>query len=495
MRSIYGILVLVCLLLTTPLEAKDTMRDSVVKVYATLRAPDFVRPWTKLAPQESVGSGVVIDGNRILTNAHVVAYSTQVFVQANESTDKLTARVDVIAPEVDLAVIRLDDESFFDTHPSLALADKIPVVKDKVTVYGYPVGGEQLSVTEGIVSRLEFARYHSIVPGLRIQIDAAVNPGNSGGPVVSDGQMVGLVFSKMQQAENIGYIIPAEEIARFLQNIPDGVYHGKPTFFIQVQSVENEALRAKLGLNKDDGGVMVTDIGSKDASYPLKPWDVLTQLGTYKLDKKGNVQIRDDLWLPSPFLIPKLVHNNTIPATVIREGKRLEVEIPVSAESHLLLPPLLGKYPRYFVHGPLVFTEASQELVAAINSHAEFRDHLAQIRNPLISKQWNRKKTPDEELVILGRGLLDHPITKGYDAQTFAVVAKINGVAVNNLTHLVELLRDADSEYMTFELAGDYETLVFRREALKKATETILANEDIRSQGSEDLLKIWQQGK
>ena len=131
MRS-HGILVaLTCLLAPVYAEGKDSIRDSVVKIYSTQRGPDFVRPWTKSAPQECVASGVVIEGKRILTNAHVVQFATQIFVQANGSTEKLTARVGVIAPDIDLAVLRLEDEAFFAEHPALPLADGIPTSRTR----------------------------------------------------------------------------------------------------------------------------------------------------------------------------------------------------------------------------------------------------------------------------------------------------------------------------------------------------------------------------
>jgi S1-C subfamily serine protease len=489
MRSLAILAALTCLLAAAHAQGKDSIRDSVVKIYSTQRGPDFVRPWTKTAPQESVGSGVVIEGKRILTNAHVVQYATQIFVQANGSTEKLTARVGVIGPGVDLAVLRLDDEAFFADHPPLPLADGIAHVKDKVTVYGYPVGGDQLSVTEGIVSRVDYSSIYYTDRGLSIQVDAAVNPGNSGGPAVSDGRIVGLVFSKLSKAENIGYLIAAEEIGMFLKDIADGAYHGKPMLFEQLQTVENEALRAKLHLDKDTGGVMVTEPYSKDPSYPLKTDDVIAEIGSYKLDKQGNVRVRDDLWLSCSYLVPKLAQHDKLPVTVIRDGKPLKTDVPVSAENRLPVPYLKGNYPRYFVHGPMVFMGASQELVYA------YLAYLMMGHNPLFGQHWQWQSTPGEEVVVLGYALLNHRITKGYGPQHFAVVSQVNGTAVHNLSHLVELLRDAKTEYITFRLAGAYETLVFRRDELDKSTEEILANEDIRSRGSEDLLKIWQQRK
>jgi len=160
------------------------VENSVVKVFATVRHPDLTRPWNKQPPSDVSGSGVVIEGKRILTNAHIVLYASQIQIQANQAGDKLSATLEWIAPGIDLAVLKLDDESFFDSHAALPRATTMPDVKDTVMVYGYPTGGTSLSITKGIVSRIEFAPYNYPVSGLRIQIDAAINPGNSGGPVV-----------------------------------------------------------------------------------------------------------------------------------------------------------------------------------------------------------------------------------------------------------------------------------------------------------------------
>ncbi|MGZ5183146.1 MAG: trypsin-like peptidase domain-containing protein, partial [Ramlibacter sp.] len=129
---------------------------SVVKIFSTLRRPDPYKPWTKATPQDVTGSGVIIEGKRILTNAHVVGYASQVQVQASEDGDKVGATVVAVARGMDLALLKLDDESFFDKHPALPRASVLPDVREQVFAYGYPVGGNSLSITKGIVSRVEF---------------------------------------------------------------------------------------------------------------------------------------------------------------------------------------------------------------------------------------------------------------------------------------------------------------------------------------------------
>src|SRR3954451_14563767 len=152
---------------TAPTTAKDNLiARSVVKVFSTMREPNPYKPWQKEAPSESTGSGVVIEGKRILSNAHVVLYASQVLVQANQAGEKIPARVVAIAPGIDLAVLELDDETFFDTHPPLPRAKTLPALQDTVLAYGYPMGGDSLSITKGIVSRIEFAPYNYPVAGM-----------------------------------------------------------------------------------------------------------------------------------------------------------------------------------------------------------------------------------------------------------------------------------------------------------------------------------------
>jgi S1-C subfamily serine protease len=214
---------------TVTASGNSHLENAAIKVFSTLRAPDPFKPWSKASPQEVTGSGVVIEGKRILTNAHVVGYASQVQVQANQSGDKVPATVVAIARGMDLALLKLDDESFFDTHPPVKRSNALPDVRDAVFAYGYPTGGASLSITKGIVSRIEFVNYHGPVAGLRIQIDAAINPGNSGGPVAAGDRMIGLAFATATNAQNVGYIIPNEEIELFLKDVADGHYDaGKP---------------------------------------------------------------------------------------------------------------------------------------------------------------------------------------------------------------------------------------------------------------------------
>ena len=492
MRSAIRVFFGIWLLVVGQARAKDEYGDSVVKIRITQRAPDLVKPWAKASPKKAVGSGVIIQGKRILTNAHVVRHAGQIFVQGNQSTEKLPARVVFLADDADLALIELDDESFFDDRPALPLAEELPYVRDTVNVYGYPTGGEQLSVTEGIVSRIEYAAFHDYCYGLRIQIDAALNPGNSGGPAIVGGQVVGLVFRKIKEGENIGYLIAVDEILMFLEDIKDGSYDGKPVIRDQLQVTENPSLRDRLGL-KDETGLMVREPYGNDDSYPLKQWDVITHVADYSLDHRGMVQFNDDLRLSWQYLVPKLVTDGTIGLSVLRDGKSIDIAVPVYRGKDLVVPFLSGEYPRYFICGPMIFQQATQELIARVAwSSGKNAMALHMLRSPLLAREFDRRGFEGEELVVLGASLFPHRIATGYSGTALGVVTHVDDTSIRNLAHLVECMRDASGEYITFTIAGLYSTLVFNREEFLASTEEILSDEGIRKQYSSDLAEIWE---
>ncbi|MES2697343.1 MAG: trypsin-like peptidase domain-containing protein [Verrucomicrobiota bacterium] len=463
------------------------VENSVVKIFATSRLPDAYKPWAKQGPREATGTGFIIEGKRILTNAHVVAYASQVQVQANQSGDKMSATVESIAPGIDLAVLKLDDESFFDDRAPIPRATKLPAVKDTVMVYGFPAGGTNLSITKGIVSRIEFASYSYPTSGLRIQIDAAINPGNSGGPAVADDKMIGVAFSRLGGGDNIGYIIPCEEVELFLKDTADGKYDGKPALFDSLQTFENPALRPYLKVGRGVEGMIVTQADTeeiKDSNYPLKPWDIITRIGDTKIDNEGMVRV-GDIRVRFQYMIQKVASNGTVPLTIVRAGDEIKVEIPVAARRPALIPDLDGAYPSYFIYGPIVFSSATN--IFGGNPAA-----FTVTRNPLGVRRLDRPAFEGEALVVVASPFFPHKLSKGYSSMQSSVIEKVNGIKIKNLPHLIETLRDLKDEFVVFEAAGRrFETTVFPRKEMEAATEDILNDNGVRAQGTPELMSIW----
>jgi S1-C subfamily serine protease len=471
------------------------IENSVVKVFATMRYPDPFKPWTKQAPSEVTASGVVIEGRRILTNAHVVLYATQVQIQANAAGDKVPATVVAVAPGIDLAVLQLDDASFFDAHPPVARASKLPQIKDAVLAYGFPTGGNSLSITKGIVSRIEFVAYSYPVSGLRIQVDAAINPGNSGGPAIAGDRMIGLAFSKLGgDSQNIGYIIPNEEVELFLKDIADGRYDGKPAMYDELQTLENPALREYLKLDKGVEGMVVHRPYKTDASYPLKEWDVLTRIGDAPIDNQGMVKLDKDLRVSFAYLIQRSANDGKLPMTIVRAGKPMQIQLPVSAQHPTLVTDLAGGYPSYFIYGPLVFSTATWQLVSSFENNAGLLRILGAVKSPLITRALDPPDAETEELVVISSPFFPHKLANGYSNPAGSVVYSVNGTHVRSLHHLVALLRDLKDPYVTieFDQKGN-EALVFSRPAMLAATDDILTDNGVRAQGSPDMMTVWQE--
>ena len=477
------------------------LENSVVKVFSSMRYPDPYKPWTKQAPSDATGSGVVIAGNRILTNAHVIMYASEIQVRANQSGNKLTARVEFVARDMDLAILKLEDESFFNDRPAVACAATLPEIKDAVMAFGYPVGGDSMSVTKGIVSRIDFAAYGFdptgySAAGLRIQVDAAINPGNSGGPAVVGDKMIGLAFASLGGAQNISYIIPCTEIERFLQDVTDSKYDGKPMMTDRLQTLENSALRAFLKLPKGTEGIVVgepTEAASGGVlASGLRKWDVITKIGDAPVDDQGMIKISANSRVGFQYLIQSLAKNGKVPLTVVRDGKPQAIDLVVTPSRPGLIPSLDGAYPSYFVYGPLVLSAASMEYVGGFMRNQGMGNMLGIMTSSLIRRMLDRPAVPGESLVVVASPFFPHRLGQGYSNPMGTVLGKLNGTPVKSLTHAVELLRDNTAEFVTMDFEGPFtETLVFNHKEMLAATEAILTDNGVRTQGSTDSLATW----
>jgi S1-C subfamily serine protease len=483
-----------CVFLQTTLSVFAGPEESVVKIIAAPTLPDPARPWAKPASGDGNGTGVIIDGSRILTNAHVVMYSPEVFVQARPSDEKFEAKIVAIDRDIDLAVLTVKDVKFFNKKPAVPRAGKLPRIQDPVTVFGFPIGGNDLSVTKGEISRIDFKAYGFRGTGTVIQISAAVNPGNSGGPALVGDKIVGIVQSYAAGTQNIGYIIPNEEIDIFLENLKGGRYAGKATDVsgTAFQTMENSALRRMLKVDATVKGVLVHPPRKPAADYPLKPFDIVTRIGEHEIDDIGKVQLANGRRAPFQYLFAKLAVENRVPLTVWRGGQQVRVPYPVTTRDTRLLPTYAGEPLAYFIHGPLVFATAKAD---DISLYALMNRSLYSVNSPLIDRHFEVAGFPGEELVVVSAPMFKHKLGKGYADPVGKVVETVNGTRIKNLSHLVEVLRDCRDELVTLRFADNYsEVLVFERQAMEKATEEILEDNGISStrRGSADLLKLWK---
>ncbi len=426
------------LLLSGPLRAADDgMRNSAVKIFTTSQKADFYQPWQTSAQDSLSGSGVIIEGDRILTNAHVV--SDQIFVQVRRPGDakKYEATVEFVAHDCELAILKVKDPAFYKGAKPVTLGE-LPRQRDKVSVYGFPAGGDDLSITEGIISRIEVIDYsHSTRNLLALQTDAAINPGNSGGPMMKDGKLVGVSFQSYSGAgvENIGYAVPIPLVRRFLRDIRNGHYERVPSVGLIWQSMENDGLRARYKMKAGQTGVLVTRVVYGSAAWgQLKEGDVLTAVDGVKVADDGTYLFSPDKRLAFTHLISMRLVDETVPFDVLRDGRPLRVELVMKASKEDIVgEPLYDVRPRYFIYGGLVFTPVTSNYLALWPPN-DVPMALRYLRSFVLPSE-------DRTEAVVIPFMLPNEVNAGYHDFRGVLVESVNGRKISRLEDVLEALK------------------------------------------------------
>jgi S1-C subfamily serine protease len=453
----------------TTLDNSDIYR-SVVRIEVATQMPDLATPWNAGRFSGGIGTGFLIGKNQFLTNAHVVSNAQRVLINIYGSPRKHTARVAHIAHDCDLALLEVEDFSPFEKLPHFAISETVPLLESQVRVIGYPVGGERLSVTRGVVSRIDFQSYsHSRSDShLVVQIDAAINPGNSGGPVLQEGKVVGVAFQGLTRADNTGYIIPTPVVRRFLKDIEDGKYDHYVDLGISEFPLINPAMRAALNLPDDELGVLVTNVTPTSAcDGKVLPGDVLLALDQYPVDSAGAVLIEGEK-VNMNEIVERKFANDTVNLTLFRSGKKMQVAVTLVS-----IPPTriyAIKYeakPRYIVHGGLVLQPLDTNLYATM----QFSDvSLRRLYADYISKGIFQKK---EDIVVLTRIQSDELTTQIPKLEGRAI-SKINGTEITSLKQAHDILYAPDQpEFLVINLIGAERPIVLPTKAIPAANERI----------------------
>ena len=455
----------------TAADISDVYR-SVVRIEASTQVPDYQTPWNSGRFSGGIGSGFLIGKNQFLTNAHVVSNSRRLMLTVHGSPTKYPAKIEYIAHDCDLALLSVEDFSDFEGFPQFAFGD-VPKLESQVRVIGYPVGGDRLSVTRGVVSRIDFQAYsHTRADShLVVQIDAAINPGNSGGPVVQGDKVVGVAFQGLRQADNTGYVIPTPVVNRFLKDIEDGKYDPYPELGVTTFDLHNPAMRMALGLPNDGMGVLISDVSLGSSAHgSLKPGDILMSLDGNAVDSAGQVKI-DGGKVNLAEIVERKFVGDKITVGVLRDGEPLEVEMTLEPLEEMRMYAIqYGKDPRYIVFAGLVFQPLNTNLFAA----HKFEDTtVRRLYTDYVSKGLFKQH---EDVVILTRVESD-PVTSQLDEFAGHAVDKINGVEVRSLAHAHELLHPEKApEFHVIELFGADRPVVIPADKVGEANERVSKN-------------------
>ncbi|EME27544.1 serine-type endopeptidase isoform 1 [Galdieria sulphuraria] len=449
--------------------------DSVFKLYVTHCEPNYSLPWQKRRQTYSTSTAFAVGNRRILTNAHCVEHSTVVKIKKRGSEKKYMAQVVSIGNDCDIALLSVEDESFWEGVECLS-SGRLPYLQEAVTVVGYPIGGENISVTAGVVSRVELQQYsHGAIDLLGVQIDAAINPGNSGGPAFNSRfECVGIAFQSLltTEAENIGYIIPWLVVQHFLDDFDrNGYYTGFCYCGFEFQRMENEYLRKSFHLSDESGGVLIKRIApTSPCSKVLQKGDVITHFDGVPIANDGTVSYRGGERINFHYLITLKFVGESCTVRIVRNGNIMEVSYPLF-ELPLLVPIHEKRpVPEYLTVAGLVFVALSEPYLRS--EYGEKWDFEAPVK--LLDKLlYGYKRTANEQVVILSQ-VLNARINVGYECLTNTELLHFNGTRVENLCHLANLIDETSEEFLRFDLEFDEVIVIEKQAALEQSSQILV---------------------
>ena len=472
------LLIIINLLMCMTIFSEDiSVKKALVKVYTSHQLFDYLSPWQYGQSANSTATGFIIDGERIITNAHAVLNSKFLQVRKEGDSKKYKAVVKFTSEEYDLALVEIEDKSFFKGTVPLKLGT-LPEIQEKLTVYGYPLGGDKLSTTQGIVSRMEHNTYTLTNRKFLIgQTDAAINSGNSGGPVVSKGKVVGVAFAGLNSADNIGYFIPVNILNNFLEDIKDGKYDGSPLLGLEWLELESPSHRRMLGIEDKTGGILIKKV-FKNSPFEgvLQKNDVLMKLDNYPIEYDGTIEFRKNEKTDFSYVNQQKKYGDNLSYEIIRDKKtktgqvkleKKDIKYTVVTEVTIETPP------SYMVYGGLLFEPLTSNYMAGVIEK--------------LGSVYDREELYKDykELVVLVR-VLPFDVNLGYTDAVNQIIVKVNGEKYKDFKDFAQKVKNVKSGFIIFENDNGDEIVLDVKE-VEEQREELMQNYNISSDKSDDI--------
>lgn len=459
----------------------DVTKQAIVKIYTAAKLSNYQEPWSS-SMQSSTGSGSIIAGGYILTNAHVVADQAFIEVQRYGQRKRYIAKVYAVSHQADLALLKVEEETFFEGVVPLTFGT-LPNVEQKIVVYGYPMGGSTLSATIGVVSRVEHSVYaHSGESFLAVQVDAAVNPGNSGGPALSDGKIVGVVMQIITKSQNIGYLVPVNMVQHFIDDMKDGRYDGFADLGLGTQKLENPAMRRYYGLDDNiSGKLIVKVVHNSSFAEKLQENDILTAVDGHDVEDDGTVEFRKHEYTHYQHFVDVHQMGEKVKLDIIRDKKNMQVEALLkntADDMYLVKTTRYDAMPSYFVYGGYVFSPLTRNLIVSTALNRLTLSYLA--------SRWQEE---DKSEVVVLLKVLASDMSRGDNDFAMWPIDKINGETFKNFQEFYQKIEAAKSQYIVLEDEDGVKVIIDREEAQAKQG-AILKKYNIEFDKSVDLRKF-----
>ena len=399
------------------------------------------------------------------------------YVQAQKQNDpkRYQARVSFVSHDADLALITVDDPNFFIDLKPLPIGD-LPQPLQEVSVYGYPIGGKSLSITKGILSRVEQQVYaHSSSYLLAGQIDAAINPGNSGGPVIVNEEIVGVVMQANSggRAENLGYFVPPSIIRHVLTDSKDLIHDGFPDLGFRTQTLDSPAAKAAYGLSPDQNGVLVIKVfDSSPVVNMLKENDVILKIDDFDIADDGSIKLSDDILTDYKHAIDLHHIGDMINDTYSRGGEVRTEQVLAGAglrSYSLVAGEEFDKVPEYYIYGGVLFAPLNMNLIKRWGNDwgRTAPVSLLQARN-----EWS---SPSRRELVVALQVLAADVNLGYHDWRNWIVDTVNGEQVIDFAHFAALVKNSTEPDLVLENSNGYQMVINQDDAI--ASEQAILNQ------------------
>jgi S1-C subfamily serine protease len=418
-------------------QADQSILPSVAQVRVTGYEAEFENPWQKGSGSTFSGSAVLIDGNRLITNAHVVSLPLRIEVKRGDSNRWYKAAVQYVSDASDLAMLVVKDKRFYEGGKPVAIGIDIAIGR-KVSVVGFPVGGDSVSITEGILSRTEVTTYaYSGMENLTYQLDAAINAGNSGGAVLHKGKLIGISTQAIDGADNIGYAIPVPVINQFIDDVEDGNLDGVPILPFITQSVFNPVQREFYGIG-DRNGLRIVEYAGPKEDRCLSEGDIILSVEGLPIGPDGLIRLENLGSASIDYLASRKQLGDSVEIEIAASNSSRSVSCDLNWTWHdifAVTPTTYNYRPAWAQVGGIVLLEMTDEIFAFLaDSEITLRDGVSDAESAL---QTGSPEDPDRYLFVVN--VLRDDINEGYEVKGL-LLETFNGERVRNINHLEQLL-------------------------------------------------------
>ena len=416
-----------------PVAPSSPLRTGIVSVRVTGQDWNWRTPWEKQAPWTRTVTGLVVPGHRILLAS--TAFGNDLLVEAQKlgSEERSVARVDLVDQEGPLALVTVDDPAFWEGLEPLPLADRAPQ-EGEVAILRWQRSG-LLDAFPGTIRQVRSGRNgQSQTSLLTLEIGATADGLGESEVVIARGHVAGLLTGRVGDAYGA---LAAPVLKQFLDGAAKGDWRGFARAGVAWEDLTNPALRGWLGLQPGETGIRLTHVARNgSAGGLLKPGDVVLELDGKTLDPTGYYEHP----VYGRMLFALLFSDGrqpgeTMPAKVLRGGKRLDLQLPLRVmppDQERVPPYVYGRGPDYVVVGGLVFEELTRPYLSTFGDWARRgppRLLIAIDREP-------EEEGAELERIILLSSVLPDAANLGYQELKDVIVERVNGRPVARMADL-----------------------------------------------------------